>query len=416
MALTYETYPCDGTVQIFSVTFPYLKREHVKVYLDGIATIAFTWETTSTIRTDAFPAPGTVLMVRRETPYVERSSDFVDSSILDEESLDGSQNELFFIMQESVEKAESTIQKDLFANMWDMQGARVSNAADPVDQQDVVTKAYLEAQNEAIADIQAINQAVETAEAAMAAAQQAVTDAIAGAAAEVADLEGVVAGLETSVDTVEGAMATLQTVYNQAAMDAKADLDSPSLTGTPECPTPTAGTNSQQIANTEFVNLAIAATAESLLHVQDQKAYNIDGGSSVADAWTKRVLNTVVYNDIQDGSLANNEVSLPAGTYYVEARSAFYQGGNNINSVVLGIFKDSVKALNGVVATAYYGGGFEAAVSGRITLDAPGIIDLRYFIGLAVVTSGLGQSNNAGSITDSSVPSIYSDLKIWKIA
>ena len=44
-----------------------------------------------------------------------------------------------------------------------------------------------------------------------------------------------------------------------------------------------------------------------------------------------------------------------------------------------------------------------------------GIIDLRYYIGLAVATTGLGASNNGGSITDATINSIYSDLKIYQL-
>jgi len=45
----------------------------------------------------------------------------------------------------------------------------------------------------------------------------------------------------------------------QAALDAKAPLVSPALTGTPTAPTASGGTNTAQVATTAFVQAAIAA-------------------------------------------------------------------------------------------------------------------------------------------------------------
>jgi hypothetical protein len=45
----------------------------------------------------------------------------------------------------------------------------------------------------------------------------------------------------------------------QTALDLKANLSSPTLTGTPSAPTATAGTNTTQIATTQFVQSAISA-------------------------------------------------------------------------------------------------------------------------------------------------------------
>jgi len=151
------------------------------------------------------------------------------------------------------------------------------------------------------------------------------------------------------------------------------------------------------------------------LHVQDQKAYNVDGGTSIADAWTKRTLNTVITNDIQGASLASDQVSLPAGTYYVEGSGEHINNGGGSSSFIASIFKDGVRSLTG--STSFAGNGTQGkhAVAGVVTLSSPGIIELRYQAGLATATSGLGYSNNIGSIVDTSLSSIYADLKIWQL-
>ena len=49
----------------------------------------------------------------------------------------------------------------------------------------------------------------------------------------------------------------------QAAIDSKAGLNSPALTGTPSAPTASSGTNTTQIASTAFVQGAIAALIDA---------------------------------------------------------------------------------------------------------------------------------------------------------
>lgn len=58
---------------------------------------------------------------------------------------------------------------------------------------------------------------------------------------------------------VDKPLSTLQ----QAALDAKAPLASPALTGTPTAPTAAPGSNSTQISTTEFVQAALAALVDS---------------------------------------------------------------------------------------------------------------------------------------------------------
>lgn len=149
-------------------------------------------------------------------------------------------------------------------------------------------------------------------------------------------------------------------------------------------------------------------------HCQDQKAYNVDGGTSIADAWTKRTLNTVIKNDIQGASLANDQVSLPAGVYYVEGVGTFLQ--QNAASTALAIFKDGAKQVQGATnpTHATYSQPIIIDVSGVVVLSQPGVIDLRYYTGIGIAT-GLGTSNNSGSFADTSLPSIYADLKIWQL-
>jgi len=152
-------------------------------------------------------------------------------------------------------------------------------------------------------------------------------------------------------------------------------------------------------------------------HAQDQKAYNVDGGTSIADAWTKRTLNTVLVNQIPGASLVSDSVMLPAGTYYVEGVEVQRDTSTGGCGFIAAVFKDGLKVLQGATLFGFNVGAgcIGVNVSGVITLSTSGLIDLRYYSGVALTDGGLGISNNIGSITDSSIPSIYADLKIWKL-
>ena len=62
---------------------------------------------------------------------------------------------------------------------------------------------------------------------------------------------------------------------------------------------------------------ALTSTLQ-VLHVQDEKASGVGGGSFSAGAWRTRDLNTVKVNQISGASLATNQVTLPAGTYFAQ--------------------------------------------------------------------------------------------------
>ncbi len=68
----------------------------------------------------------------------------------------------------------------------------------------------------------------------------------------------------------------------------------------------------------------------ALFHVRDEKASGSHGGTSVAGSFQTRVLNTSLTNEISGASLSSNQITLPSGTYYINARMPFY---NNIDYV-----------------------------------------------------------------------------------
>jgi len=68
--------------------------------------------------------------------------------------------------------------------------------------------------------------------------------------------------LKTTFPNVTGAVTVTHTQLN--TVTAKADIASPTFTGTPAVPTATTGTNTTQAASTAFVTAAIAAAGSGL--------------------------------------------------------------------------------------------------------------------------------------------------------
>ena len=79
--------------------------------------------------------------------------------------------------------------------------------------------------------------------------------------------DGVIAGAEQVYDDTQGLM---QDEINAKAME-KADLASPTFTGTPKAPTATEGTSTTQIATTAFVQQAVSVAAGSATALTEEE-------------------------------------------------------------------------------------------------------------------------------------------------
>jgi len=205
-----------------------------------------------------------------------------------------------------------------------------------------------------------------------------------------------------NVDDTSDANKPVSTA-TQSALDLKAPLASPTLTGTPAAPTASPGTNTTQIATTAFViaNAPVQVSIK-LLHVQDQRTQGTNGANSSAGINT-RVLNTVLTNEISGASLASNKVTLPAGTYYIEGIGTL---GANVQGSKLRLYDvtGSSYILEGTVDNLAY---VPSVISGKITLLVQTELELRHYT-VSAVTNGFGTAISQGT-------EVYADLKVWSL-
>ena len=140
--LAQVTYTGNGSTTQYSITFPFLDSSHVKAFINGVETTAFTISS-STLTFNSAPANSAVVRIERQTPISSRIVDFTDGSVLTESDLDKSADQNFFVAQEITDDSQSTM-KIATDDKFDAQNKVIKNVANPVNPQDAVTKHYLE--------------------------------------------------------------------------------------------------------------------------------------------------------------------------------------------------------------------------------------------------------------------------------
>lgn len=148
-------------------------------------------------------------------------------------------------------------------------------------------------------------------------------------------------------------------------------------------------------------------STDNFLHIQDQKPSGTNGGSSVAGDQT-RALNTILTNSIVGASLLSNQITLPAGDYYIEANSVSY--AVNESNLYLYNVTDSLAIANTRAINNYSSNETtENKISGiKISLNATKQIDLRIYCEISRAGNGLGKAQSRDY-------EVYSDIKIWKV-
>ena len=142
MAFSYLTYTGNGSTTQYAINFSYIDTTHIKAYLNGTVTTAFT-VSGSTLTFNTAPTNGVVVRIERETPIDTRLVDFQDGSVLTQAELDMSANQNFYIAQEVTDDQANNLRLTT-SDVYDAQSKRIINVANPTSNQDVATKHYLE--------------------------------------------------------------------------------------------------------------------------------------------------------------------------------------------------------------------------------------------------------------------------------
>ena len=153
-----------------------------------------------------------------------------------------------------------------------------------------------------------------------------------------------------------------------------------------------------------------ALSTNQFLHIRDEKAATTQGGTFTNGAWRTRDLNTIKTNTITGASLASNQITLPAGTYFIQGYPVSFRAEGNISriynitdssQVSLGVNNHSGSATTGSQGTS--------TVSCIVTITATKVFELQHYSQSTVASVGFGIRNETG------VGEVYSEILIWKI-
>lgn len=133
----------DPSEDAYEIPFSYISRDHVRVTVDG-EEVGFTFLSPSTVSLNVIPSVDSIVRIERRTQRESRLVDFQDGSTLTEAQLDRSALQFFYMIQESLDRSESSI---IFGDgAWDGEGYVATGFAPPVDFNDLVTKGWVEAE------------------------------------------------------------------------------------------------------------------------------------------------------------------------------------------------------------------------------------------------------------------------------
>jgi len=142
-------------------------------------------------------------------------------------------------------------------------------------------------------------------------------------------------------------------------------------------------------------------------HWRDEKAAGTDGGTFTSGAWRTRTINTEVTNTISGASLAANQLTLPAGKYYIMA-SAPARTVQEHKAKLYNI-TDAADTIIGTEAASNTDTMQRSFVHGQFTIASQKTFELQHRCQLTDATVGFGIAKNFG------VVEVYTEVEIWQI-
>ncbi len=148
-----------------------------------------------------------------------------------------------------------------------------------------------------------------------------------------------------------------------------------------------------------------------LMIVQDQKPNGIVGGTFTTGARRTRDLNTVLVNEIAGASLAANQITLPAGTFRVQASAPGYKVARhkitlvditNTLDLIHGSIVNSDTTSNSIIVSV---------LNSQFVLTGATVIELHHECQTTVNSNGFGQDNQFGTEAG-----VFSQVIIEKVA
>jgi hypothetical protein len=128
------TYTGAAGQAYWAVSFPFIQRSHVSVYLDTVLQadgVDYTWATDAVIQFTVAPADGVVILLERRTPITGPLVDFQNGAQLTESDLDTTAQQAVYLAQELQDDALS-VGATFTTTDWPQTAAELAAAITPV--------------------------------------------------------------------------------------------------------------------------------------------------------------------------------------------------------------------------------------------------------------------------------------------
>lgn len=150
-------------------------------------------------------------------------------------------------------------------------------------------------------------------------------------------------------------------------------------------------------------------TPNQCLHVRDEKAQNTAGGTFTSGAWRTRDLQTVKTNTVSGASVGSNQITLPAGTYWIDASAI----GFGVDTHVAKLY-NTTTAADVIIGTVEFSAAAstvsnKSQIRGQFTLTAASVLEIQHRCSATRANNGFGALGNLTT-------EVYTDVVIWRTA
>jgi len=189
-----------------------------------------------------------------------------------------------------------------------------------------------------------------------------------------------------------------------------------------------------QVPAAAIASAGVLVFQAQLYHIRDERSSGTTGDNLTTGTWNTRTLQTEKTDELTV-TTSGNQISLAAGTYWLEAEAVTHfegtedNGGSNFvtNKLRIRNVTDSTTLLVGLgqkYSTNDDGGGnrisvkvtFTSTICGRFTLAGTKSIELQNWITTSLNALNIPVINKGGTAISSGENEVYADVKIWKIA
>lgn len=186
--------------------------------------------------------------------------------------------------------------------------------------------------------------------------------------------------------------------------------DLPTLPDSAEMASDAAPTEDEGVANKKYVDDSVAAGIAQYVVLKDVKTAGTNGGSSVADTWTKRTVAEITDPDSLC-SVSSSVIVLSAGTYFCRISAPAYM--SDAHQIRLRNTTGSTTLLTGTSEDTHGATAFttRSVIIGEFTVAASQNLEIQHNVETSNATDGFGTKAAFTGVEEE----VYTIAEFWKV-